>query len=80
MSDKSIAEAYTADRAALQAHLDTLFADWQTRRASAVAAFEARWAVMARLLEREEMRRFAANHEQQELRAWRETELMLADA
>ena len=80
MSDKSIAEAYRADRAALQAHLDTLFADWQTSRASAVAAFEARWTDVARLLEREEIRRFAANREQQELRAWRETEVMLADA
>lgn len=80
MSDKSMAEAYKADRAALEAHLDTLFADWQIRRASAVAAFEARWTDVARLLEREEMRRFAANHEQQELRAWREPEAMLADA
>ena len=80
MSDTRTAEAYRVERAALDAHLDRLFADWQTRRASAVAAFEAKWADVIRVMELEEARRFAAKHQQQELRAWGEPEALLVDA
>ena len=73
-------EIYRAERAALDAHLNAIFADWQTKRAFAVASFEAKWADFDWLIEMEEANRFAAKHEQQELRAWQDTEAVMAAA
>ena len=47
---------FRTERAALDAHLDAIFADWQTKRAFAVAAFEARWPEGNRFVEFEEAR------------------------